>query len=152
MDIQRSGEDYLETIYILQNRTGYVRSIDIATEMGYSKPSISKGLSILKELGYITKASDGQIKLTKTGLKRAMQVYDRHLVIREFFIEKLGVNPTTAELDACKVEHVISEETYLRLRYFMSESLSHDASEAFLKLSEQSETLADENADENEND
>ncbi len=67
MDIQRSGEDYLETIYILQNRTGFVRSIDIATEMGYSKPSVSKGMSILKELGYITMAADGQIKLTKTG-------------------------------------------------------------------------------------
>ena len=120
MDIQRSGEDYLETIYILHNRTGYVRSIDIATEMGYSKPSVSKGMSILKELGYITMAADGQIKLTKNGLKRARQVYDRHLVIREFFIKKLGVNPTTAELDACRVEHVISEETYLRLRYFMS--------------------------------
>lgn len=128
MDIQRSGEDYLETIYILQNRTGYVRSIDIATEMGYSKPSVSKGMSILKELGYITMAADGQIKLTKNGLKRARQVYDRHLVIREFFIKKLGVNPTTAELDACRVEHVISEETYLRLRYFMSESLSEEAS------------------------
>ena len=130
MDIQRSGEDYLETIFILQNRTGYVRSIDIATEMGYSKPSVSKGMSILKELGYITMARDGQIKLTKSGQKRAEQVYDRHLLIREFFIKKLGVNPTTAEIDACKVEHVISEETYLRLRYFMNESLSDEEKNA----------------------
>lgn len=122
MDIQRSGEDYLETIYILHNRTGYVRSIDIATELGYSKPSVSKGMSILKELGYITVAPDGQIKLTKSGLKRAEQVYDRHVLIRDFFIKKLGVNPTTAEIDACKVEHVISEETYLRLRYFMNDN------------------------------
>ena len=122
MDIQRSGEDYLETIYILHNRTGYVRSIDIATELGYSKPSVSKGMSILKELGYITVAPDGQIKPTKSGLKRAEQVYDRHVLIRDFFIKKLGVNPTTAEIDACKVEHVISEETYLRLRYFMNDN------------------------------
>ena len=122
MDIQRSGEDYLETIYILHQRTGYVRSIDIATEMGYSKPSVSKGMSILRELGYITMMSDGQIKLTKAGLKRAQEVYSRHMVIREFLIQKLGVNPTTAENDACKVEHVISEETYLRLRDFMSEA------------------------------
>lgn len=119
MDIQRSGEDYLETIYILHSRTGYVRSVDIAVEMGFSKPSVSKGMSILKELGYITVMPDGQIKLTKSGTKRAKEVYSRHLVIKEFFIQKLGVNPTTAENDACKVEHVISEETYLRLRDFM---------------------------------
>ena len=123
MDIQRSGEDYLETIYILHQRTGYVRSIDIATEMGYSKPSVSKGMSILRELGYITMMNDGQIKLTKVGLKRAQEVYSRHMLIRDFLIQKLGVNPTTAENDACKVEHVISEETYLRLRDFMSATL-----------------------------
>lgn len=125
MEIQRSGEDYLETIYILNRRTGYVRSIDIANEMGYSKPSVSKGMSLLREMGYITVAADGEIKLTKNGLKRAKEVYSRHLLIREFFIRKLGVNPTTAEIDACKVEHVISEETYLRLRDFMSECLSN---------------------------
>lgn len=119
MDIQRSGEDYLETIYVLHQRTGYVRSIDIATELGYSKPSVSKGMSILRELGYIIMMNDGQIKLTKTGLKRAQEVYSRHQTIREFLIQKLGVNPTTAENDACKVEHVISEETYLRLRDYM---------------------------------
>lgn len=124
MEIQRSGEDYLETIYILSRRTGYVRSINIANEMGYSKPSVSKGMSLLREMGYITVAQDGEIKLTKIGLKRAKEVYSRHLLIREFFIRKLGVNPTTAEIDACKVEHVISEETYLRLRDFMSECLS----------------------------
>ena len=121
MDIQRSGEDYLETIYILQQRTGYVRSIDIATEMGYSKPSVSKGMSILRELGYITMMTDGQIKLTKSGLKRAQEVYSRHKLIKEFFISKLGVNAITAENDACKVEHVISEETYLRLKEFMDQ-------------------------------
>ena len=132
MEIQRSGEDYLETIYILNRRTGFVRSIDIANEMGYSKPSVSKGMSLLCEMGYITVAADGEIKLTKNGLKRAKEVYSRHLLIREFFIRKLGVNPTTAEIDACKVEHVISEETYLRLRDFMSECLS-DSDDSELK-------------------
>lgn len=132
MEIQRSGEDYLETIYILNRRTGFVRSIDIANEMGYSKPSVSKGMSLLREMGYITVAADGEIKLTKNGLKRAKEVYSRHLLIREFFIRKLGVNPTTAEIDACKVEHVISEETYLRLRDFMSECLS-DSDDSELK-------------------
>ena len=133
MTIQRSGEDYLETIYILQQRTGHVRSIDIATEMNYSKPSVSKGMSILRELGYITMEADGQIKLTESGEKRAKEVYSRHLVIREFFIRKLGVNTATAEIDACKVEHVISEETYLRLKDFMSECLSSEELEKNLK-------------------
>lgn len=133
MKIQRSGEDYLETIYILQQRTGHVRSIDIATEMNYSKPSVSKGMRILRELGYITMETDGQIKLTESGEKRAKEVYSRHLVIREFFIRKLGVNTATAEIDACKVEHVISEETYLRLKDFMSECLSSEELEKNLK-------------------
>ena len=133
MKIQRSGEDYLETIYILQQRTGHVRSIDIATEMNYSKPSVRKGMRILRELGYITMETDGQIKLTESGEKRAKEVYSRHLVIREFFIRKLGVNTATAEIDACKVEHVISEETYLRLKDFMSECLSSEELEKNLK-------------------
>lgn len=133
MEIQRSGEDYLETIYILNRRTGFVRSIDIANEMGYSKPSVSKGMSLLREMGYIVVADDGEIKLTKNGLKRAKEVYSRHLLIREFFIRKLGVNPTTAETDACKVEHVISEETYLRLRNFMSECLSDSDDSELIK-------------------
>ena len=133
MKIQRSGEDYLETIYILQQRTGYVRSIDIATEMNYSKHSVSKGMSILRELGYITMGQDGQIKLTESGEKRAKEVYSRHLVIREFFIRKLGVNVDFAEIDACKVEHVISEETNLRLKDFMSECLSSEELEKNLK-------------------
>lgn len=133
MKIQRSGEDYLETIYILQQRTGHVRSIDIATEMNYSKPSVSKGMSILRELGYIVMEADGQIKLTESGEKRAKEVYSRHLVIREFFIRKLGVDASVAEIDACKVEHVISEETYLRLKDFMSECLSSEELENNLK-------------------
>lgn len=124
MGIQRSGEDYLETIYILHKRTGYVRSIDIATEMNFSKPSVSNGMSILRELGYIITEPDGQIKLTESGEKRAKEVYSRHLVIREFFINKLGVTPDTAETDACKVEHVISEETYLKLKEFMGDIMS----------------------------
>lgn len=133
MKIQRSGEDYLETIYILQQRTGHVRSIDIATEMNYSKPSVSKGMSILRELGYIIMEPDGQIKLTESGEKRAKEVYSRHLVIREFFIRKLGVDASVAEMDACKVEHVISEETYLRLKDFMGECLSCEELEQNLK-------------------
>lgn len=118
-NIYESGEDYLETILILDERTKYVRSVDIAAELGYSKPSVSRAMGILKENGYITVEPDGQIKLTKAGLKKAGEVYDRHRLINRFFTEILGVNQVTAEEDACKVEHVISEETYQRLKAFV---------------------------------
>lgn len=118
-NIYGSGEDYLETILILEERTKYVRSVDIAAELGYSKPSVSRAMGILKENGYITVEPDGQIKLTKLGHKKANDVYDRHRLFKRFFMEILGVNQVTAEEDACKVEHVISEETYQRLKAFV---------------------------------
>ena len=118
-NIYESGEDYLETILILDERTKYVRSVDIAAELGYSKPSVSRAMGILKANGYITVASDGQIKLTESGLKKAGEVYGRHRLIKRFFTEILGVNEDIAEEDACKVEHVISEETYQRLKAFV---------------------------------
>ena len=123
-NIYESGEDYLETILILDERTKYVRSVDIAAELGYSKPSVSRAMGILKENGYITVEPDGQIKLTKLGLKKANEVYDRHRLINRFFTEILGVNQVTAEEDACKVEHVISEETYQRLKLFVENNRS----------------------------
>lgn len=120
--IYESGEDYLETILILDERTKYVRSVDIASELGYSKPSVSRAVGILKANGYITVEPDGQIKLTKSGLKKANEVYSRHRLIKQFFVEILGVNQVTAEEDACKVEHVISEETYQRLKAFVEQN------------------------------
>ena len=125
-NIYESGEDYLETILILDEKTKYVRSVDIAAELGYSKPSVSRAMGILKANGLITVEHDGQIKLTKTGLKRANEVYDRHRLIKKFFEHILGVNPVTAEEDACKVEHVISEETFLRLRSYVEEHIDSD--------------------------
>ena len=122
-NIYESGEDYLETILILDERTKYVRSVDIAAELGYSKPSVSRAVSILKANGYITVEADGQIKLTKSGLKKAGEVYSRHRLIKQFFAEILGVNQVTAEEDACKVEHVISEETYQRLKAFVEKNI-----------------------------
>ena len=119
MPLYESGEDYLETILLLEERTGYVRSIDVANELGFSKPSISRAMSILKSNGYITIEQDGQIKLTKTGHKRAKEVYERHKVIKAFLEQTLSVNSVTAEQDACRVEHVISDESYLRLKQFM---------------------------------
>lgn len=119
MNIHQSGEDYLETIYILDLRTQHVRSVDIAAHMGYTKPSVSRAMSILKTRGYITMADDGQISLTKAGLAMAKEIYSKHQIIRDFLEKTLGVNKITAENDACRIEHVISEETYLRLKEFI---------------------------------
>lgn len=123
MPIYESGEDYLETILLLNKKTGYVRSVDIANELNYSKPSISRAMGILKENGFITVENGGQIVLTDLGRAKAEQVYERHVTITAFF-EMLGVSPETAEHDACKIEHIISGESYLRLKEFMA---GHDS-------------------------
>lgn len=120
MAIHESGEDYLETILILHNKTGYVRSIDIANELGYSKPSVSRAMSILKEGGFINFASDGQITLTEIGKEKAEEVYNRHILITGFLRDTLGVSDENAEEDACKIEHVISCETVEKLKEFLS--------------------------------
>ncbi len=120
MAIRESGEDYLETILILQGKTGFVRSIDIANELGYSKPSISRAVGILRSDGYITVEPNGQIILTETGLAKAEQVYERHVLIRSFLMENLGVSAENAEEDACRMEHILSEETFSRLKDFIS--------------------------------
>ncbi|MDE5563691.1 MAG: metal-dependent transcriptional regulator [Oscillospiraceae bacterium] len=121
MSLHESGEDYLETIYLLTEKSPFVRSVDVANELGFTKASVSRAMRILREEGLITMADDGQIKLTKSGRSRAISVYERHTLITDFFAQELGVNPVTAEKDACKIEHVISEETYLRLRAYMTE-------------------------------
>ena len=121
MPLHESGEDYLETIYLLMKKSPFVRSVDVANELGYTKASVSRAMRILREEGLVTVAEDGQVKLTKAGRNRAVAVYERHTLITDFFAQQLGVNPITAEKDACKIEHVISEETFLRLRAFMIE-------------------------------
>ncbi|MEE5992881.1 MAG: metal-dependent transcriptional regulator [Oscillospiraceae bacterium] len=121
MSLHESGEDYLETIYLLTSRMPFVRSVDIANELGYTKASVSRAMRILREEGFVTVAEDGEVKLTKNGKKRAISVYERHTLITDFFSQYLGVNPVTAEKDACRIEHVISEETYLRLRTYMTD-------------------------------
>ena len=121
MPLHESGEDYLETIYLLSKKKDFIRSIDIATELNYSKASISRAMKLLREEGMITMAEDGQIKLTKAGFQKATDVYSRHTLITDFFENELGVNAVTAEKDACRIEHVISEETYLRLRKYMTD-------------------------------
>lgn len=119
MSIHESGEDYLETILILHKNTGFVRSIDIANELGYSKPSISRAVGILKNDGYITVEPNGQIILTDSGMVKAEQVYERHLMLRKFLTDILGVSSENSEQDACRMEHILSEETYEKLKGFV---------------------------------
>ena len=115
MEIHESAEDYLETILILKERSGQVRSIDIATEMNYTKPSISVAMKKLRENGYIEVDKDGFITLTASGYEIASNIYNRHKVLTDFFIS-LGVDQRVAAEDACKIEHDLSEETFEKIR------------------------------------
>lgn len=114
--IQESGENYLETILQLKQKNGQVRSIDIAKEMGFSKPSISRAVNILKDEGFIIIDETGIIEFTTKGLAKAKDVLDRHLTITEFLTNTLGVSSENAEKDACRIEHIISDETYIKLK------------------------------------
>lgn len=114
-----SGEDYLETILLLKRRNGTVRSIDIATELSYSRPSISRAMGILKKDGYITMADNGEINLTEEGLKLAESVYEKHTCLTQFLILTAGVDPATAETDACRIEHIISPDTFDGIRDYV---------------------------------
>lgn len=115
MQLKESGEMHLETIYILNKKSGFVRSIDVCEYMGYSKPSVSRAVGLLKEGGYLTVSKNGALNLTELGLGIAEKTYERHIVLTELF-EKLGVNGETAAADACKIEHVISDETFSALK------------------------------------
>ena len=115
MALQESGEMYLETILILSKKLSGVRSIDVCEEMGYSKPSVSRAVGILKSGGYILVDRDGYITLTDEGRYVAERTYERHRVLTDFFVS-LGVSPQTASEDACKIEHVISDETFSALK------------------------------------
>ena len=119
MRIQESGENYLETILVLENKSGFVRSIDIANELGYTKPSVSRAMSILKKADYITMEHDGQIRLTDKGKVKANQVYERHGIIKEYLTMTLGLNEDLSDHDACRIEHVISQETFDKMKIFV---------------------------------
>ena len=111
MRIQESGEMYLETIHVLLKEKQYVRSVDVAEHMGYSKPSISRAMGLLKNGGFIEIAPDGTITLTDTGLAVAEKIYERHTLLTKLLIT-LGVSEATALEDACKIEHAISDESF----------------------------------------
>ena len=110
MQIQESGEMYLETILLLSKK-GSVRSLDIAEYMEYSKPSVSRAVNILKNAGYISVDKSGYITLTEMGHERAAKIYERHTMLSEF-LQLLGVSAETAAEDACKMEHIISDESF----------------------------------------
>lgn len=112
---EESMEDYLETIYVLRKRLPVVRSIDIATELGYSKPSVSVAMKNLKTRGFVTVSQEGYISFTEQGEALASQTFERHTVIRDWLIS-LGVNEETASEDACKIEHDMSNETFQALK------------------------------------
>jgi len=111
MKIQESAENYLETILFLEKKLSQVRSIDIANELNYSKPSVSIAMKNLKSNGYVEIDDNGYIKLTNKGLEIAKKMYERHIFLSNWLIS-LGVNPNTADEDACKIEHVISTESF----------------------------------------
>ena len=114
LQIHESAEDYLEAILMLKERKGAVRSIDIANELEYTKPSVSVAMKKLRENGYVLMDDEGLLTLTPEGEKIATHVYSRHKLLTEFFV-RLGVNEATAAADACKVEHDLSEETFEKL-------------------------------------
>ncbi len=118
MQILKSSEDYLEAMLMMRIQHGYIRSIDIANELGVTKPSVSYATKRLRENGYITMEKDGLITITQKGLEIASSMYERHQALSDFLI-RVGVNPKTAREDACKIEHDISEETFQALRNYI---------------------------------
>lgn len=118
MKIQESAENYLETILILKKRNGAVRSIDIANELEYSKPSVSVAMKHLRENGYIEMDADGYISLLETGRAIAEKIYERHTLLADW-LKRLGVSPEIAAEDACRIEHVISAESFEAIKRYV---------------------------------
>jgi Mn-dependent DtxR family transcriptional regulator len=121
MQIRSSAEDYLETILLLSKKSGAVRSIDVVGEMGYSRPSVSVAVKKLREKGLVKVDSDGFITLTETGREAAEKVYERHSVIYEWLVAS-GVNEQSAAIDACRMEHVISNDTFAVIKELAGEA------------------------------
>ena len=118
MHLQESGEMYLETIYVLSKTSASVRSIDVAEHMGYSKPSVSRAMSILKQGGYVVTDENGFLSLTESGLAAANKIFQRHTVLTRL-LTRMGVSEATAAEDACKIEHVISDETFQAIQDYL---------------------------------
>ena len=120
MTIRESGEMYLETIYILSQKSSEVRSIDVGTYMGYSKPSVSRAIGLLKKDGLVNMDGQGYLTLTDAGEKRAKVIYERHLLLSQLLVN-IGVDEETASEDACRIEHYISEKTFEAIKNHVKE-------------------------------
>ena len=119
--MQESGEMYLETIYVLSKKIGKVRSLDVAEHMNFSKPSVSRAVGLLKKGEYITVDEEGFLNLTAEGLRIAESMYERHTILTDYLVS-LGVAPDIATQDACKMEHVISSETFEAIKNHIANS------------------------------
>ena len=115
MSVHESGEMYLEAILVLTRKTGFVRSIDVSEYLGYSKPSVSRAMGLLRQGEYIQVDTDGSITRTETGLAIAEKIYERHTLLTDLLI-RMGVSQETAAADACKLEHAISDESFLAIK------------------------------------
>ena len=125
MKIQESAENYLETILMLKEEKGAVRSVDIARKMDFSKPSISRAMSLLRENGYITMDKEGLIDLTDAGMEIASRIYERHRFLSKWLVA-LGVSPETAAEDACRIEHDVSDETFQKIKEHIAGKLPEE--------------------------
>lgn len=128
MRVYESAEDYLEAILVIGQRRGVVRSIDIANELGFSKPSVSVAMKKLRESGRIEMDPDGFIRLLPAGREIAEHIYERHRTLTDFFVY-LGVDEETASADACRVEHDLSAETFARIKEHVRRTMAADPSE-----------------------
>ena len=115
MSIQESGEMYLESIFVLSKKNPQVRAIDVGEYMGYSKPSVSRAMKLLRDGGFLTVDEDGSLHLTEAGREVAEKIYERHTLLSDFLV-RLGVDPAVAAEDACRIEHVISDESFAAIK------------------------------------
>ena len=120
MSVHESGEMYLEAILVLSKKSGFVRAIDVSEYLGYSKPSVSRAMGLLRQGEYIVVESDGAITLTEAGLKIAEKIYERHTFLTSLLV-KIGVSEETAAADACRLEHAISDESFQAIKRYVSE-------------------------------
>lgn len=118
--MNESGENYLETILILEKRYGFVRATDVAEELGYSKPSISRAMNILREAGYVENGRAGHLLLTEKGLEKAEAIYERHCTIARFLMITLGISEEQATTDSCRIEHILSQDTFERIKKYVA--------------------------------
>lgn len=125
--MHESGENYLETIYLLQKEGNIVHSVDVAKALGFSKPSVSRAMGLLKNANYIEIAKNGEISLTKSGLKKAKDLSQKHEAITRFLMMTADVSQEIAEKDACRMEHFIQDETFKGILNFMKQVDEYEA-------------------------